>query len=319
MQLPQNIHPVRFPKGLAKALIGERTLKNKYETNTTVRVVGFYAALKSTNTCGVIKDYTTQLHTLMQVCKVSRSTFYSRLTAAEKAGLLTVQGHTIRLNSWRTMCDMHDVTFTGYHTIQYNLNADEKLQYIITAIALAEHRAIIKTQIDKHITGNPDIRSAFDMYAKHFIGTATEFSPEALFIAQQLSYANGAPQAIYEALHSMNPDENITVKTIQRMHGMKSHRSATYLKRAMQKQGIVTVAKRNATECRYTETVAPQEPSQAVTSTIVNFLMVNHPEPCMSKVKARKDKNYHTWYVKPENKRLWHHPDKISISQNLLK
>ncbi len=313
------IHPVRFPIGLAKVLVSERTLKNKYETNTLVRVIDFYACLKSTNTCGVIKDFPSQLGHLLQVCKVGRSTFYSRLNQAQQNGLLTLDGHTIRLTSWRKVCQQHDTNFIGYHTIQYNLNGEERIQHIITAVALKEHRVIIQQQIDKHITENPDIRPAFDLYAKHFIGTLTEFSPDALYRAQQLSYANGAPQAIYEALHCINPDANITVKSIQRMHGMKSHRSATYLKRVLSKKGIVSVAKRNATVCNYTETVAPQEPSQAVTSTIVNFLMMTSPDPCMRKIKAKKSKQYHTWYTRPENKRVWYHPDAISINPNLIK
>lgn len=313
----EQLHTVRIPIGLAKALIVERTLKNKYETNSLVRIIDFYACLKSTNTCGVIKDFTKQLESLLRISKVGRSTFYNRLKECQNAGLLIHDENAIRLVSWRTVCTRYNVKFQGYHTLNYSIEGNERIQHIITAIALKEHRTLMQKQVDKHITENPDIRLAFELYAKHFIGTTAELTPTALYRAQQLSFANGAPQAIYEALHSINPDTNITVKTIQRMHGMKSHRSATYLKRVLHKTGIAQITKRTPTQGSYLQKVASSDPPPAQTSAIVNLMHISKEE-CMRLTKLRKKSQYRTWYVRGENKRVWFHPDKISFNKNLF-
>ncbi len=307
------IQILRFPVGLAKALVDQRKMVLKYETNRVVKAYDMFTCLKSTNVCGVISNYTEQLAELMAICKVSRTSFYSRIQDCIKLKLITKRGSQLRLTSWTKACEMVDVIETGtFHKINYDLNDKKQtIQHIIAALALKERTEVIQKQVAKKLNANPDVQQAYNVYVKHFLKSETEFSPAALFNAQRKSYAEGAPAILYDALHKINPDSNITVKSIQKMFGMKSHRSATYLKRSLAKRDLLTVEKRGNSVCSYTQTIAKTEEQQP-NSLMITFSVV--PNNGIGAKRARKNEHCHVWYDKIKNSRTWHLTDAININ-----
>lgn len=310
---------IKFPKGLARFLVCDRKMVSKYQTNRTVKLLGFYAALKSTNTCGVIKDFTGQLPDLLAVCKVSRTLFYTRLKQCEKLELLTIKGKhqsapKICLTSWDKVCEMFDVEFTGHHTINYDLHDTKKTpEHFINLIHLQEKDAQIRQQISKKLSSNPTIKKGYEIYAK-LTNNEKPFTATNLFEAQRKSYSEGAPEGVYEVLHQINPDPNRCVKSIQKDFSMKSHRSSTYLKRNLEKRGMISIQKREPSICNYTETLGPLPTNNGFVS--VNFFM-----PSVAKKRAKKDNCYHTWYSKAEGNRkirTWFITDSVKITPNLI-
>lgn len=312
-----NVQIIRFPVGLAKAIINQRNLVLKYETNRVVKAYDMFTCLKSTNVCGVISNFTDQLPELTALCKISRTAFYTRLNDCIELKLITKADNKLRLTSWKKACELFNVIETGkFHDINYNPDEPKQtIQHIIAIIAMKEQTEIIKTQVDKKLNANPDVKKAYDVYAKHFLKSETEFSPSALFNAQRKSYAEGAPDVIYEALHKINPDTNRTVKSIQKDFGMKSHRSATYLKRNLAKRGLLTVEKRTESVCNYKQTTAsaPDEQGKGI---ILAFLVV--PDKGIKAKRARKNDYCHVWYDKAKNARTWHITDAIKINPSIF-
>ena len=276
-----------------------------------------FTCLKSTNTCGVISDYAGQLPDLLTFCKISRTLFYTRLKDCIELKLISRRGDDLQLTSWFKACELFDVVETGvFHTINYDLNDTKKtVQHIIAAIALKEQRQIIQTQVSKKLNANPDVKEAYHVYVKHFKQSSTEFSPTALFNAQRRTYSEGAPAVIYEALHKINPDPNITVKSIQKQFGMKSHRSATYLKRNLAKRGLVEIEKRVSSVMNYVRKVdlaqepAPMELMQA-------YLLVSND--VTKAMRAKKNVHCHVWYDRKNNARTWHITDAILINPKIF-
>jgi hypothetical protein len=304
---------IRFPFGLAKALVDQRKLVLKYETNRVVKAYDTFTCLKSTNICGVISNYTDQLPELTAICKISRTAFYNRIQDCIKLKLITKRGTQLHLTSWTKACEMFDVVNTGvFHNINYNLSdTKQTIQHIIAAIALKEKEQIIQLQVAKKLNANPDVKEAYDVYMKHFLKSETEFCPAALFNAQRKSYSEGAPSVLYEALHKINPDCNRTVKSIQKDFGMKSHRSATYLKRNLAKRGLLTIEKRGSAVYNY----SPLKPSTIIepSNDLTLAFMVTHKNGIQG-IRAKKSEHHHVWYDKIKNARTWHITDAITIN-----
>lgn len=293
--VPHNIE-FRFPQGLARSLINRRALVTKYETNRVLKAFDFFTCLKATNVCGVISGFHSQLPMLLPLCKISRSSFYTRLNDCAKLGLLKLDGNNIRLHSWDNVCRLYDHEFTYYHKINYDLNNETaNFQYFISALALHEQRVIITKQITKKFNQNPEVKKAHDTFAENFLTEVPEYSPASLHELQKFTYAQGAPVIFYDLLHKFNPDPHVTVKTIQKQFGFASHRSATYLKRNLAKRGLITVNKRTAIKHDY-----------------------NNKE-VLGAHKARKEKAYHTWYDPGTHSRTWHLTDEILINLEFIK
>lgn len=311
------VQTLRFPVGLAKAIINQRVIVLKYETNRVIKAFDMFTCLKSTNTCGVISNYTQQLPELLAICKISRTLFYTRLKDCIELKLISKRGDDLQLTSWFKACELFDVIETGaFHNINYNVNdTKQTAQHIIAAIALKEQRQIIQTQVAKKLNANPDVKEAYHVYVKYFKQSSTEFSPTALFNAQRRTYSEGAPAVIYEALHKINPDPNITVKSIQKQFGMKSHRSATYLKRNLAKRGLVEIEKRVSSVMNYVRKVdsvqepAPMELMQA-------YLLVSND--VTKAMRAKKNHHCHVWYDRKNNARTWHITDAILINSKIF-
>ena len=308
----KEFHPLRFPVGLAKAIINQRVIVLKYETNRVIKAFDMFTCLKSTNICGVISDYAQQLAELLTICKISRTSFYTRLKDCIELKLVTRRGDDLQLTSWGKACELFDTVDTGlFHNINYDLNDKKQTaQHIIAAIAFKEQRENIQNQVSKKLTANPDINIAYNLFMKHIKQSDTAFSPVALFNAQRITYAEGAPPSIYEALHRINPDPNITVKSIQKQFGMKSHRSATYLKRNLAKRDLIKIEKRNSSSLCYVQKV---EPAEQIADIMMAALLLALKDGTKA-VRAKKNEYCHVWYDNEKNTRTWHLTDALTIN-----
>lgn len=243
----QEVITFKIPQGISKILVAERELRNTKQTNSLVKVYGFYFALKSVTTAGKIQNYRQQLQTLCAYTKRKSSSFYEYLRKAEKLNLLTRKDGDIHLTSWEKVFKNFGLVQKSFINIEYDIT--NKLitpEYLIVCSAIKENKDSQAFALCKKIENNPLLK-----YELGITGAVTTSTIQRLQHEQKITFmhqnnASGS-DTNYDALHSLNVDFERSLRKLRQDFGFKSNLSATYLKRQLVIRGLASVSHRITT------------------------------------------------------------------------
>ncbi|MCU0442912.1 MAG: hypothetical protein MUE96_10985 [Bacteroidia bacterium] len=218
--------------------MADRQLRNTYQTNRSIKYYGFYCALKSLTSSGLIKDYAEQIELLCEVAKKSRSSFYTYLNECIKLNLIQKNNDHLRLTCWDNLIErfnLKDKVFT-----EYTYDTEQKGQtpeYYLASAEIQENQQYQASNVLKQIRQNPHIKSILNEKETN-VNTV-----EKLQWLQMKTFVNGCggSEAIYSVLHSLNADIHRSVPKLRKAFNLKSNRSVGYLKGQLEERGFAVI------------------------------------------------------------------------------
>jgi len=237
--------------GACEILVAHRELRNKYQTNRSIKTWATYFLLKSLTTSGILRDWTKQKQTILSFCKMTENCFRIRLAELQKLNLITLQSNrTIKLVAFEKAAEILGIIYDGTIKIEYDdtLPGQQIFQYFLRAeeIRSNQHKqlkalwyyagkqpllkdALITMLIQQNGCEEKDLRS-----------NVSNFQQQLLKL-QQHAFKEGSP--LLDIIHTFRADINRSVNCIQDHHGYRSKQSVSYMKKVMLKSNIITVTK----------------------------------------------------------------------------
>lgn len=247
------IIPVKIYKGLAGSLLrqrvqcGEHSKDKPYMVNRIVKIYDTFIALKTLTTSGHIQNYIGQLDLILERCKVSRSTLYSRLSELEKMSLVTREksGSSIRLvlKSWKQIADELLINLDEYYIIKYDLNKPEqRIEYHLRDVEFEEAADKQKLGLTSTLSKIPNKDNIYALLVFHGADQSRlhelDYFCECLKNIQQKLFVSGTDRR--DALFNLNPVIARSAHTIRTAHGLKCKLSVKYLKHQLSSRGFRT-------------------------------------------------------------------------------
>ncbi|GEM_PF-5855389 len=282
----KNKQAIKIPVGLAEYVVRQRFVVNTYETNKIIRAVDTWLCLKSVTTTGHILRYDTQLQYLLQLCKISRASFYSRLHYLQTEKLITwnKKNKRIAICSWETLAKYFDLDKqTTFITIQYDITDNRRIYQFLSAIEIDANQLAQRKALQNRINKNPELKNTLISLMLNY-GAEADRINDAVYFQQTLwqmqveSFKRGTGTDTYEALHALHADVNrSTHRAFKRSRNYKSAQSVSYEKKCLEKAGIISIEKIEV----------------------------------VSRVRARKEKDYRVRWLKHKKQTIWFLPDQV--------
>ncbi len=280
---------IQIPHSLAEAVISQRTLVNKYETNKIIRAIDTWLCLKSTTTSSIIQHYHKQLPALLQTCKISKASFLNRLHYLQSQKLITwdMRNRSITICSYKKLADHFNYIHTSLIPKIYDVTDNKRIFDHISAVEWQCNQDLQRKALHNHLDKNPEIKSAqIEIMCR---GGADRkrllddkiYYQQTLWHFQQQSFKTCPPGSeTYQILHAFHADVNrSTHKALKRSRNYKSASSVSYEKKRMVNTGIIKVEKIKV----------------------------------LSRVRARKNKEYRVRWLEHKKQTIWFIPDQVTI------
>ena len=245
-----NKHTIKIPVGLAESVIRQRFVVNTYETNKNIRAVDTWLCLKSTTTTGVVQRYDNQLKSLLQLCKISRACFYSRLHYLQSQKLIAwdKKNKRITICSWDAFTKYFDLgPSTTFITITYDITDNRRIYQFISAIEIDANQFAQRKALYNRINKNPELKNTLTTLMLNYGAEASRLD-DAVYFQQTLwqmqveSFKRGTGTETYEALHALHADVNrSTRRAFKTSRNYKSAQSVSYEKKNLEKAGIISI------------------------------------------------------------------------------
>lgn len=245
------IREIRTPKALSKIACAEREKSEKeYNVNRLLPALETYLILKSES--HKIHHYTKQLPYLLELCKISRQTFYNRIEACINYGLIIKEGKNLLLVSWKKLSDILLIDLKqGFTTIKYDTDRKlPRLRYLITQNEFTENQERQIYAINKRLTAHSDNKEAFTRLCEEY-GYKSDFTFENYEQAKRIAFSKGTESGDYELLHELNLSTSRNVYTIATAHGYTHPQGASYIKKILSEMGLLEVVKLAPAICKY--------------------------------------------------------------------
>ena len=250
----------------------DRELRNKYETNHSLKFYGFYCVLKTFTQTGKIQDWFKQINEIKSLNQIKSTQIVKQyITGAGELGLIKVSGNDLILTSHKKVYESINTNPRKkplYFTFNYNPNDEIKPETVLklsTVIVCQHYRKIkINCSINQNILLK-DFCNDQDTLKKIQLQSFVH------------GYKNlGMTKDEYRMIHSVNADEHLTQHALRKLFNYKSNQSIGDLKQTLMKVAEVSERKLNS-----------------------NCLM-------------RKNDNYYTGYDKEKKQSWWQLPDSIT-------
>lgn len=237
--------------GASNKLVGARELRNKYCTNRQIKTWAFYFLLKSLSSSGQIQHWIKQREFLLEFLKCNEQTFRSRINELVKLGLVEIApGYTLILTSYKNAASILEIEYLGTTQINYDYTQPGKnlFSYSITAEEILNNQDTQRTALTYHLEKNQLLLNLLSHALIHEgcdarkLNNDPQYFQESLLKLQEASFKQGSDN--YTEVMQRRADVNRGVKKIAKDHNYKSIRSVTYLKRALEKLGLIKVVKR---------------------------------------------------------------------------
>ncbi len=241
---------IKIPIALAESVIWQRKLVCQYETNKVIRAIDTWLCLKSLTTTGVIQFYCNQKNELLQLCKISKASLYTRLHYLQNEKLITwnKRSGTIKLCSYEKLADHYNYTHTSFININYDITDNRKICQFLFSIEIESNQKRQTEALYNSINKNPETKNTLITLMQQYGADRTRLSePEyfrkTLWLMQRESFKRGTSGTdIYEVLHSFRADNNRSVhKGLKHAWNCKSPSTVSDIKRGLVKAFIITV------------------------------------------------------------------------------
>ena len=245
-------------KGAAAELCRHRELRNKYETNRSIKTWACYFLLKSKTTSGIIQKWTKQKGSLLAYLQMSENCFRARVAEMKALKLITLIGrNTIQLTSYEKAAEILDIPYTGLIKIEYDANTapgNQIFQYFLRAQEIRENQQAQLDALHYYANKNPQLKEVLTQLMLHHGADKAklhlaEYFQERLLILQMHYFKHGSD--IWNVITTLRADINRSVTGIQSAHKYKAAQSVSYMKKRMAKLQLLTITKKQVqSECR---------------------------------------------------------------------
>jgi len=253
MQTPTHIltHYIPVLTGAPEALVAQRELRTKYETNRAIKTWSIFFLLKSLTTSGLIKNYAGQAHELAEFCQCNKKTLIRRIEELQKLGLLKFNGTNILLSSYIKAASILGINYNRLFRITYNPHEYKGNQIFQHLLRVEEIRNNQQKQLGALILNlekNPLVtEQLMPLLAKqgcklYRIRTDAKYLQEQLLKLQQTAFIEGSD--FLTEIQRFRADVNRSVNGFKKQHHYKSSQSVSYLKKILQKQKLIDVVKK---------------------------------------------------------------------------
>ena len=228
-------YKVKIHRELIFAILKNRELKTKYQTNNEIKYIALYYLLKGISQTGIIKQYARNLEHILNYTGLSQGSFYRHLNELVKFGLVTKQSNNLVICDYKTLYKVYGVEEEQTPiTINYDPNT-HKFVHLLEFSTLADNIYRQNLLIKKKLEKSPYTLELLQRYAKQ------QTTARTLAVAQKHAFVNGSDEL--NTLFFINPNVTITWKRLFREFNFKSYKSVSYLKKKLQRNKIVTIDK----------------------------------------------------------------------------
>lgn len=234
---------VKVHTDLLNFAVQGRNLVNRYKTNRTVKVVAFYALLKTVTTTGVIHNYTEQPE-LRKLTKYSRNGFKDLVKDLVETGLATITCNNLKLTSWQAAVETIGQQYTPEFTyIDYNTENNTKLYYYFLPAEIAAKKAKQEQIAIQRLKENSTLKQATDsLISKLYkIDPSILTDQQYLDAVYQIQVQQFTSGTLTGEVMKFNPDCNRSASKLKQDWKFDSTLSITYWKRKLQKLGLIVV------------------------------------------------------------------------------
>ncbi|MFA6924689.1 MAG: hypothetical protein WC223_10620 [Bacteroidales bacterium] len=205
-----------------------------------------YFLLKYHYSNGIISNFSKNQKSVAEVCNISVRTLWTRLKILKENNLITVTGSNIKFSSWDFLCEKFNIRKNFYYIKLNNSNNDGilKLEYLIRLKALQEAKKRMQYAFKAKVKQSSDVYNEFCCITGAENG---KLSRRAVLNSAIECFKNPAmftPDEQFFLLNCFNADDNMNCLTIARMFNNNSASSGTYLKRILEKSGLIEIEKR---------------------------------------------------------------------------
>lgn len=229
--VPTAVIDVIFYRGWKKCNKGSRAK----HINRDARFLDFWILLKALNKAGTgsgtIRNYTEQLPELLRICKIKRSTFFTRKKWLIANNLMHESGGHLFLHSYKYLEPLYGIDTTERYKIPVYYDTTETNKQRLAELLYAEGEErkleLCKAAYNKKMDAAPDVRQAIINRAPKYginpeeLRNSETFRQFHLFL-QELSYSQPGMEDIFHLTHNCcdaNPDLNMTHAGIGRDNG----------------------------------------------------------------------------------------------------
>ncbi len=229
---------LKIPQGLSRSIVADRQLRKAYQTNRAIKYYGFYCALKSLTTSGLIQNYVEQLEEICNAVKKSRSSFYNYVNECIKLELIEKENANLKLTSWDKIIERFGIRERNFTAFIYDTDKKEQTpEYFLMSAEIKENQQYQANNVLKQIRQNPQIRNILNE-KETSVATVNK-----LQWLQMKTFVDGCggSEVIYSTLHSLNADIHRSVPKLRKAFNFKSNRSVGYLKCQLEERGFADI------------------------------------------------------------------------------
>lgn len=247
-QIPNEV-PVLI--GAAEELVTHRELRNKYQTNRSIKTWSVWFLLKALTKSGKLQQWRKQLTFLLSWLQCNERTLYSRLHEMEALELISIdEKGNINLISYEKAAAILDIPWCGTKSVPYNPSKYEGNQIFQYLLRAEEFRYQQNRQLEAltyHLDNNPSLKNNLHVLLVQQGADSQRLFKDPRYYQQRLLqlqlqlFKEGSEILAYVCTH--RADINRGVAAIQNNHGYKSAQSASYLKKRMFQLGVIRVEK----------------------------------------------------------------------------
>jgi hypothetical protein len=237
--------------GAVEELVSQRELRNKYETNRSIKTWSAWFLLKSLTTSGKIQRWRKQTTYLLKWLQMSERSFYRRLDEMIDLKIVTLEDDDIILVSYRDAAKILDIPYSGLLNIPYNPENHGGKQIFQYFLRVEEFRYQQERQLSAllyHLDKNPLLKNDLHLLLVKYGADGQQLQRDACYFQerllklQMLLFKEGSDILQYILTH--RADINRSVSRIQKNHAYKAKQSVSYLKACMIKLKLILVEKK---------------------------------------------------------------------------
>lgn len=237
---PPTILPVKIYNELVTNIVKSRKLQNRYQTADLIKPIGDYFILKASTTSGIIPNYAKNLSSVLELLNISKATFYARLKVLEAANLVRRSGGSLIFSSYQFLIQAYEITEVSNITVINYQPKKHKFYELLNASVLYVKSHEIQESIDRKINKVAEFKELIQQRKKQ--SDSKDLRDSDFLLKLQIENFVNATQT--EETELINPDHNVTARYIRKQFNFKSYKSVAYLKKKLQKDGLISVNKR---------------------------------------------------------------------------
>lgn len=250
---------IQIPAELARYSVWQRSLVNKYQTNSIIKALDTWLVLKAESIPSIIGQWNEQKGRLLQICKCSESIFRTRLKLLKEMKLIKYDRYSIRLCSWDELGKALEIDVDKKEIIRYDIYNKQRLQEWLIASEIKDSQQRQAYMITKKLNKNPELKLKI-IHAMIAAGADRTRIKEPGYVLSWLNvlYKNDFYRAseIHDELILLRPDTNRGVRGISKAWSRcdkskeendkeikKNVCRIVYWKKVLKKSGIIDISK----------------------------------------------------------------------------